>query len=55
MKFDLVIRAQHVITDIGDRPAAVCIKDGKIVKIAGLSDSLSADEDITTTGLRSRR
>lgn len=50
MKFDLVIRAQHVITDIGDRPAAVCIKDGKIVKIAGLSDSLSADEDITIKG-----
>ena len=50
MEFDLIIRAQHVITDIGDRPAAVCVKNRKIVKIVGFADVLSADTDITLSG-----
>jgi len=50
MEFDLVIRSQQVITDIGGRPAAVCVKDGKIVKIAGFSDIVKAKQDLTITG-----
>lgn len=50
MKFDLVIRSQQVITDIGGRPAAVCVKAGKIVKIVGFSDVVQAAEDVTISG-----
>lgn len=50
MKLDLVVRAQHVITDIGDRPAAVCVKEGKIVKIVGFNDVLDSVQDITIEG-----
>ena len=50
MEFDLVIRSQQVITDIGGRPAAVCVKDGKIVKIAGFSDVVKAAQDVTIAG-----
>ena len=50
MSFDLVIRSAHVISDIGDRPAAVCVSDGRIVKIAGFEDLLNTKKDITITG-----
>ena len=50
MSFDLVIRSAHVISDIGDRPAAVCVSDGRIVKIAGFEDLLTTKKDITITG-----
>ncbi|MEJ6608063.1 MAG: allantoinase AllB [Candidatus Planktophila sp.] len=50
MEFDLVIRSQQVITDIDGRPAAVCVKDGKIVKIAGFSDVVQAAQDLTIAG-----
>ena len=50
MEFDLVIRSQHVITDIGDRPAAVCVKDGSIVKIGNFDDLLTSKKDITIDG-----
>ncbi len=50
MSFDLVIRSTHVISDIGDRPAAVCVSDGRIVKIAAFDEVISAKKDITITG-----
>ena len=50
MSFDLVIRSAHVISDIGDRPAAVCVSDGQIVKIAGFDEVLAAKKDLTITG-----
>ena len=50
MSFDLVIRSAHVISDIGDRPAAVCVSDGRIVKIAGFDEVIPAKKDITITG-----
>lgn len=50
MEFDLVIRSQQVITDIGDRPAAVCVKNGKIVKIAAFDDVVQTAKDIIITG-----
>ena len=50
MAFDVVIRSPHVITDIGDRPAAVCVSDGRIVKIAGFDDVLHSEKDMTITG-----
>ena len=50
MKFDLVIRSPHVISDIGDRPAAVCVIDGRIVKIAGFDEVVTTKTDITISG-----
>ena len=50
MSFDLVIRSTHVISDIGDRPAAVCVSDGRIVKIAAFDEVIPAKKDITITG-----
>ncbi|MDA2962157.1 MAG: allantoinase AllB [Actinomycetota bacterium] len=50
MRFDLILRSQHVMTDIGDRPAAVCIKDSRIAKIADFDEKLDAKEDLTLTG-----
>ena len=50
MSFDLVIRSPHVITDIGDRPAAVCVSDGRIVKIASFDELLTTKKDVTITG-----
>ena len=50
MSFDLVIRSAHVISDIGDRPAAVCVSDGRIVKIAGFDEVVSTKKDITISG-----
>lgn len=50
MAFDVVIRSPHVITDIGDRPAAVCVSDGRIVKIAAFDEVLLSEKDITITG-----
>ncbi len=38
------------MTDIGDRPAAVCIKDSRIAKIADFDEKLDAKEDLTLTG-----
>ena len=50
MSFDLVIRSTHVISDIGDRPAAVCVSDGRIVTIAAFDEVIPAKKDITITG-----
>ena len=50
MECDLVIRSAHVITDIGDRAAAVCVHNGRIVKIAGFNDLVTSKKDITITG-----
>jgi len=49
MKYDLVVRSQHVITEIGDRPAAVAVKDGKIAKVGAFDEVLDAEQDITST------
>jgi allantoinase len=50
MKYDLVVRSQHVITEIGDRPAAVAVKDGKIAKVGAFDEVLDAEQDITLAG-----
>lgn len=46
-KVDLVLRSQNVMTDIGDRPAAIAIKDGKIVGIGSFDQKYDASEDVT--------
>ncbi len=50
MQYDRVIRSQHVITEIGDRAAAVAIKDGKIAAIGAFDEKYEALEDITLAG-----
>jgi len=50
MKYDRVIRSQHVITEIGDRSAAVAIKGGKIAAIGAFDEKYEALEDITLAG-----
>ncbi len=46
-KVDLLLRSQNVMTDIGNRPAAIGIKDGKIVSIGAFDAKVDAVEDIT--------
>ncbi|MEJ3746259.1 allantoinase AllB [Actinomycetes bacterium KLBMP 9797] len=38
MGFDLVVRSRRVVTPAGERPAAVCVRDGRIAEIAGYHD-----------------
>ncbi|HEV2375036.1 MAG TPA: allantoinase AllB [Streptosporangiaceae bacterium] len=48
MTYDLVIRSLRVVTGTVERPAAVAVRSGKIVRIAGYDERLPAhvDEDI---------
>lgn len=50
MEYDRVIRSRHVITEIGDRSAAVAIKDGKIAAIGAFDEKYETLEDITLAG-----
>lgn len=48
--YDLVLRSQNVLTEIGDRPASIAIKDGKIAYIGALEEKYDATEDKTLKG-----
>ncbi len=50
MKYDLILRSSQVITDIGDRPASVAIKDGRIAAIGSFAESFDCLKDLTITG-----
>ncbi len=50
MIYDLILRSSKVITDIGDRPASVAIKDGRIAAIGSFEESFDCLKDLTITG-----
>ncbi len=48
---DLVVRADEVHTPDGSRPAAVCVRDGRIVEVIGRGATVDAREDVDLGGL----
>ena len=48
---DLVVRSDAVHTPDGPRPAAVCVRDGRIEAITGRSVTVDAREDVDLGGL----
>lgn len=42
-RFDVAVRSQRVVFDDGERPAVVCVQDGRIAAVAPFDQAVSAD------------